>query len=152
LRRLLSTMGLVLPLLASAADAGAGGQDPAAQLLEADRRFAAAVAEDGLAGWLAAMAEDAVRLPELGEAGVQGKAAIAELDRPLFAATDRRLVWEPTDAGLFADGRHGYTTGRYRVLQEVEGAEVELSAGAYATWWRREGETWRVIFDTGAPD
>ena len=33
------------------------------------------------------------------------------------------------------------------------GSEPRVSAaGAYLTIWRREGDGWKVILDTGAPD
>lgn len=147
-------MGLLLPLMSASTACGTdgAGDDVARQLMRADRLFATTVAEEGIAGWLAFMADDAVRLPGLGEAGVRGKDRIAELDGGMFADPTRRLVWEPTDAGGFADGRHGYTTGRYRVLVEEGGEQKELGAGAYITWWRLQDGAWKVILDTGAAD
>lgn len=156
MRRTRSRVGLILTLMAAplAAGAGAGdaGDDAIAGLRQADLDFAAAVAAEGLDGWLAFMADDAVRLPGLGEAGVQGKEAIAGLDGGMFADPDRRLVWEPTAAGIFADGRHGYTTGRYRVLVTAGGEETVAARGSYITWWRRQDGSWKVILDTGAPE
>jgi ketosteroid isomerase-like protein len=100
------------------------------------------------------MADDVVRLPAMGEAGVAGKTAVGRLDAALFADPARRLRWQPTHAGAFLDGRHGYTTGRYQVVQQdTAGAEEVLGTGAYLTWWRLdEGGAWRVILDTGVPD
>lgn len=75
-------------------------------------------------------------------------------DAALFADPDVRLTWEPTDAGVFEDRRHGFTRGRYKVLTTgPEGKEPRVTAGgAYLTIWRREGDGWKVILDTGSPD
>ena len=56
-------------------------------------------------------------------------------------------MWKPTDAGAFADGRHGFTTGRSALLSA---AGDTLYAGVYLTMWRVEAGRWRVILDTGA--
>ncbi len=151
MRRALRTVGLILPLLAAPAASNAGGDGVGTSLMEMDRRFAATVATEGLAGWLSFMADDAVRLPGLAETGVRGKDAIAELDGGMFSDPTRQLVWEPTDAGGFADGRHGYTTGRYRVVVTADGKETVTATGTYITMWRLD-ESWKVILDTGAPD
>ena len=153
MNRFLLSTGFVLPLLAASAAAG-GGDDVAAQLLQADRDFAAAAAARGLAGWLEFMADDVVRLPEMGAPAVCGKVAVAGLDARIFANPARRLVWQPTDAGAFADGAHGYTTGRAQVITSgADGTETVLYSGSYVTVWRRAPDgRWLVILDTGAED
>lgn len=124
-----------------------------AQLLDADRAFAAAAAVRGLDGWLEFLADDAVRIPRPGAAAVRGRAAIRELDAPTFADPAVQWRWQPLDAGVFADGRHGFTTGRFRLLRREGATERLLGEGAYVTWWRREEDgRWRVILHTGAPD
>lgn len=134
-----------------APSAGAELPDPAA-LLAADRAFAQAADRDGLEGWLAAFHPEAVRLMP-GADPVVGLEAIRRFDAALFADPDRRLVWEPTDGHVFADGRTGFTRGRYEVL--ALGAVAQR--GSYLTFWQRVpdgsgGERWAVIFDTGSPD
>jgi len=100
------------------------------------------------------MTDDVIRLPGMGEPGLQGKAAVRVVDASLFADPTRRLLWEPVSAGAFNDGRHGYTTGRYRMVSVTEeGTEQVLGTGAYLTWWRLDdGGRWRVILDTGTSD
>jgi uncharacterized protein (TIGR02246 family) len=129
------------------------------ELLAADRAFAAAAAARGLDGWMSVMAPDAVRLPRLGQPAVTGADAIRRADAALFADPTRRLVWEPTEAGPFADGRHGFTTGRYKVLRRPgtrdagAGEDQVVASGSYLTWWRKEADgRWLVILDTGTPD
>jgi len=151
MKRLILTTGMILPLLTWAQSGGSSLEE---QLMQMDRDFQAAALEHGLDGWLEFMSDDVVRLPGLGESGLQGKAAVRAVDAGLFADPNRRLLWEPAAAGAFNDGRHGYTTGRYRVVAVSEGgAEEVLSSGAYLTWWRLDdGGRWRVILDTGTPD
>jgi len=124
------------------------------ELTDADRAFAKAAAEKGIDGWMSFMADDAVRVSPLGGKARVGKAAVKELDAAMFADPKRKLVWEPTDAGAFADGKHGWTTGRFKMLaRNDKGEEEVLRTGAYVTWWRKGADgRWKVILDTGAPD
>src|SRR5262249_35259456 len=102
-------------------------------------------------GWMSFMADDAVRVVPLGGKAHIGKAAVKELDAALFADPKRKLVWEPTDAGGFADGKHGFTTGRWKaVARNDKGEETVVLTGAYVTWWRKDDGRWKVILDTGA--
>jgi ketosteroid isomerase-like protein len=128
--------------------------DAKTQLMDADRAFAKATAEKGIDGWMSFMADDAVRIAPLGGKAHVGKAAVKELDAPMFADPKRKLLWEPTDGGAFADGKHGYTTGRSRAIVTNDKGEEETGwTGAYITWWRRSDDgTWKVILDTGAAD
>jgi ketosteroid isomerase-like protein len=119
-------------------------------LMRADRDFAAATAARGINGWMEAYAADAVRL-EMGGPASQGHAAIREFDAGLFADPTVRLVWYPTDAGLFSDGRHGFTTGRGALVRLTPPSDT-LWRGTYITFWRRERNAWKVILDTGASD
>jgi ketosteroid isomerase-like protein len=123
--------------------------DARAALIAADRAFAAAAAEDGLDGWMRYFAPDAVRLT-LGAEAVQGLPAVRAHDAGIFADSTRRLTWAPTEAGVFADGQHGFTTGRYALIGDAGAAPDTLAAGAYLSIWRRnEAGEWQVILDTG---
>ncbi|MCI0641793.1 MAG: nuclear transport factor 2 family protein [Gemmataceae bacterium] len=128
--------------------------DVKTQLLDADRAFAKTAAEKGLEGWLSFMTDDAVRISPLGGKAHVGKAAIKELDAALFADAKRLLTWEPADGGAFADGKHGFTTGKFKILSKpAEGKEEVVRTGAYVTWWRMgEDGRWKVILDTGSVD
>ncbi|MBL7008060.1 MAG: hypothetical protein ISR76_03620 [Planctomycetes bacterium] len=163
------TLALLLPLLACAACAGPrsiawdgpDGETAAAELMAADRAFAADAAADGLDGWMRWFAEDAARLDlpvtlvagEVSPVGVVRQlAAIRAHDAPVFASPELRLDWEPSDAGVFADGRYGFTVGRWRIQQLVGDQGPTLPGGWYLTWWRWEDGGWRVVLDTGGPD
>lgn len=123
------------------------------QLMDADRAFAAAAAARGLDGWMSFFAPDAVRLTP-GAEPVRGTDAIRASDAPTFANPAVRLTWAPVDGGLFADGSHGWTIGRYEVHRRAaDGSDTVAGRGRYVTLWRREANgTWRVILDTGSPD
>jgi len=129
----------------------AGDQINAAdELLSADRRFAAETAKRGLDGWMSFLADDAARL-DLGGKAARGLDDIRKRDSSIFADSSIRLIWDPTDAGLFKDGNHGFTTGRYQLIKTGSPPDT-LSTGGYVSIWRRDDGKWKVILDTGAAD
>jgi len=139
---------LVATVAASFAFGGRSDKDSSkAALMNADRAFAKATAERRLDGWMEFYTDDAVRITPLGGKATIGRKAIRELDTRLFADTDTRLVWEPTDGGAYPDGKIGFTTGKAKILAKDEKVLFE---GAYLTLWRKEADGWKVILDTGA--
>ncbi|RMH04059.1 MAG: hypothetical protein D6702_04315 [Planctomycetota bacterium] len=145
---------------------GPAGDRIAAELLAADRAFAAEVAADGLDGWMRWFAADAARpdLPVVDLTGAvtpgavtRGLDAIREHDAPVFALPGARLRWEPSQAGVFADGRTGFTQGRWWLEATDAAAEpaaepAALPRGWYLTWWRWQDGAWKVILDCGDAD
>ena len=129
------------------------GPQSSDELQEADRAFAKTTAERGLDGWLSFMADDIAKVQRPGDKFLVGMDNIRQNDARIFANPDQKLVWEPVDAHLFADGNHGVTSGRYKMVVDEDGKERILSQGGYITWWRKQPDgTWKVIFDTGSPD
>ena len=122
--------------------------------MNADREFARAAADKGLDGWMSYMADDMVRLPKIGGKLITGREEVRKADSPIFADPNRKLQWEPVDAHLFADGKSGVTSGRYKVVvKDAAGAEKVMATGGYVTGWRQDTNgKWKVIFDTGSPD
>ncbi|HEX5632700.1 MAG TPA: DUF4440 domain-containing protein [Gemmatimonadales bacterium] len=119
-------------------------------LLAADRAFADSTAAHGFEGWMRFYATDAVRLT-MGAEIAQGLDAVRAHDQGLFADSTVRLVWTPTGSGVFADGRHGFTTGTSAVVRTGGKSVDTVSRGAYVTMWRRDRDgIWRVILDTGS--
>lgn len=149
--------GFLLALLVAAgcmraSDAPRHTPDPAqlrAELMQADRDFAAATAARGIEGWMTGFAVDAIRFDN-DDRAVQGLDAIRHLDEPFMSDSTRLLTWEPTDAGSFEGGTLGFTRGRYAVVTRP--AWDTLGTGRYLTFWRRGPDGWRAIFDTGNPD
>jgi ketosteroid isomerase-like protein len=149
-----------LALLVFGLAACRGAADPAASvpdttgvreaLLAADRAFADSTAARRLDGWMGYYSADAVRLTMGGDVA-QGLEAVRKYDAPLFADSTTRLLWTPTGAGAFADGRHGFTTGTSLMLRTAAGKTDTVYRGAYITMWRREADgRWKVILDTGS--
>ncbi len=124
------------------------------EVIAADRAFNELTQAKGLEGWMEFMTADAARVRKMGVPAVRGLPEIRQADADLFADPAIRLTWEPVDGGLFADGQHGFTTGRFKLLEKLDdGSESLRGEGAYVTWWRREPDgQWRVILDTGSPD
>jgi ketosteroid isomerase-like protein len=131
-----------------------GNPEPAAtvdELFEADRAFARATAESRLDGWMSYFAEDAARL--FPGKVVRGLEDIRENDGALFGDETLDLRWDPTDAGLFKDSTHGFTTGRYELIKTAPGdSPAVVGHGTYFSIWRRDASGWKVILDTGSAD
>ena len=119
-------------------------------LMEADRAFAAAVAQGGTEAWVSWFAEDGAQIqPGTGE--IRGHDAI----RALMAGLDDpglTLIWEPLRADISAGGDLGWTTGSY-VSRAVGGdGETRTGQGRYVTIWRRQADgSWKVVMDLGNP-
>src|SRR5512146_2952726 len=130
----------------------AAAADVPAQLMAADRAFAAAAAARGLEGWMEYIAPDAVRMGRM-QNPVRGTEAIRRSDADIFADSTVRLTWEPTDAGAF-DAGSGWTVGRSQVRRRAaDGSEKVERTGRYITIWRRSADgRWLVALDTGAGD
>ncbi len=123
-----------------------------ASLMQADRDFADATHARGIDGWMSFYAPDAIRIRYLGNM-IKGFDEIRKFDQPSIADTTTILNWEPTDAAVYSGGDTGATTGKYSVVGRVgPNAGKETSHGRYVTMWRRDGDRWLVIMDTGYPD
>lgn len=117
--------------------------------MAADRAFADSTYAHGLDGWMSFYTADAVRM-RLGQPAVQGTAAVREFDAPIFADSTIVLVWTPVDAGTFADGSHGFSTGKGAMVRRASPSDT-VWQGQYVTIWRRgEDGRWMVILDTGS--
>ena len=123
-----------------------------ASLMQADRDFADATHHSGIDGWMSFYARDAIRIRYRANM-VKGYDAVRAFDLPNISDTTYTLNWEPTDAYVFSGGTIGSTTGRFwAVSRKTESMGKELSRGRYVTMWRREGNRWLVIMDTGYPE
>ena len=130
---------LAAAMLAAATPAAAA--EPASPLVDAESRFAAAVAADGIrAGFLAFLADSAVSLEPTPRPA-----------RPIFeAATDdgSRLAWRPDMVTLSKGGDFGWTSGPY--LSYGRDSATATEAGHFVTVWRKDPPTgWRVLLDAG---
>lgn len=118
-------------------------------LTRTDRDFQRVTAERGAAGFASFFAEDAVVM--MAGKPVLGPKQVEAARTPFFAVPGNRLDWEPTAA----ESEHdlGCTLGRYRITRSNDKGEKTITHGSYITAWRRQpDESWKVIFDGGAPD
>jgi Domain of unknown function (DUF4440) len=117
-------------------DAKPGQLDPATQLQDADRAFAADTAKDGADGWARWFAPDGAMWRH--NARVEGAAIKEAIAKTL---TRGALQWTPVSSG--AKGDYGYTLGTYT---------SGTGHGSYCTIWKKQAEGgWKVVFDVGRP-
>ncbi len=150
------TRELLVPLLCAGLLAGGcgGGSDVEAELMQADRDFAAAVAAaapaERAAVWAEHFTEDGRQIVRA--AVVDGQAAIADLMRGSFENPGYTLTWEP-DLAEAGGGDLGYTSGRYVSRRVAADGNESTQQGRYLTLWRRQADgSWKVALDTGVPD
>lgn len=151
-RRVVLPLALLLVIGAPCASAQGVSDTAVASVMQADRDFNAASRARGLDGWMSFLAPDAVRLRLFKSQFVRGPAAIREADAAIFADSTTELQWWPVDGGIWQDGRHAYTAGRWRFLATRNGQPTAIDSGGYVTVWRRDAQGWKVILDTGASD
>ncbi|MEO5826242.1 MAG: hypothetical protein ABIR59_10170 [Gemmatimonadales bacterium] len=110
------------------------------ELLNADRRFAAAAASRNLVDGLSAIfAADVVMAVPPGVWAEGAFAVRAALNaNPLNA--DARVTWAPIRGGISADRLHGFTFG-YMTVQPRDSAIVPMK---YLSYWVKGSEGWRV--------
>lgn len=119
-------------------------KDYQTQLLNADRAFDRATAENGSAAWASFFAEDGRMIRGDGQI-VAGRPAIRQLMAPLLDNRDNSLRWEPDFAESSKSGDLGYTTGKSKLHTKDGDRE-----GRYVTIWRRDKSgQWKVALDIG---
>lgn len=147
--------GAALALLLAACTGAAPIPDPAEvreSLMEADRAFAAATAQRGLEGWLAAYDSTGIQM-EPDVPFTPGIGAVRAIMTPAFADTSFHITWEPTMAFASAAGDLGYTLGTWRSASRSASGSEAVHTGKYVTIWRRQADGgWKVVFDGGNPD
>lgn len=123
-----------------------------AEIMEADRAFDAATAEQGADGWVSFFSETGAMVVEgIGE--VRGPEAIRKIIEPGFADPSASLRWEPLRAEMAQSGDLGYTVGRFQnIVVDSTGADQVVRQGIYVSIWRRQADgSWKVEMDLGNP-
>jgi ketosteroid isomerase-like protein len=113
--------------------------DAAAELLAADRSFAAAAERADPVDGVAPMFSDRAVMPVRGGFAVGRDSVVAAL-RADTALRGGRLGWTPVRVGISADGRQGFTLG-YATVHRPGGAVVPQK---YLTYWLRESDGWHA--------
>lgn len=144
-RQLLAAIALAFsaaaPLAAKPAAPRPSPTSVAAELLAADRAFAAAAATRSATDTLSAMITDdvvfyIVPVPNL----ARNRGDAIEVMRKAFGAEPVRLSWTAVRAGISADGSQGFTYG----FMDRNVAGKPAAPGKYVAYWLRKPEGWRV--------
>ena len=120
------------------------------EVLEADRRFDAAVAAGDRVAFADLVATDAVFL---GTTTSRGRDAVSESWSPLLDPEGPvSLRWTPVAATVSTSGELAYTLGTYRLERRADDGSVVTATGEYVTVWRRDPDgRWRAVVDSGTP-
>ena len=131
---------------------GQESKDEAKQLLQLDRDFDKATAEQGVEGWVAYFAPNGSMLSDTSKP-TTGSSAIREAMDPVFKDTTFTLRWYPTKAEIMIPGVIGYTVGRWeRIRMNKEGKWMK-STGTYSTTWKKQPDaSWKIVLDSGVSD
>ena len=99
--------------------------DEAALLMQLDREFDKATAEQGVDGWVTYFAPNGSMLSDTSKP-TTGIAEIRAEMEPVFKDSSFSLRWHPTKAEMMMPGVIGYTVGRYeRLRKNKEGKHDE---------------------------
>jgi ketosteroid isomerase-like protein len=113
----------------------------AAELLAADRAFAAAAERTDPAAGLAPMLAPNVMMRVPGGFAKGRDSALAVIrSNPATGDTRARLRWTPNRVGVSADGQQGFTLG-YTTLAGPDGLGTP---GKYLTYWIKGHDGWRA--------
>lgn len=115
-------------------------------LLDIDRKFADAVAKQGLLEGFRAYASPDIRLYRNGSLPFIGFQSSSNA----FASAKGQFTWEPVGGDVSRSGDLGYTHGAY----EITGAEADkkvIEQGSYLRIWRNDHGSWRVVLEVTNP-
>jgi ketosteroid isomerase-like protein len=133
---------LFLALLVFAAPAAARSPKAVlADLLAADRAFAAASAKGEPLAGVMAMMDDEITVPIPGKGLIIGKPAVTEAYRACPCFKEGRVTWAPVRGGISADGTQGFT---YGFLTASAGDPAKRDR-KYIAYWVKRPAGWRVV-------
>lgn len=113
-----------------------------AELVEADKAFAAAARDRPFPEAIGAMLAPDAAMPARGEKPfLRSREAIVAYLAANPLATDARADWVPTRGGISADGRNGFTAGHMTVTL----ADGTKQLAKYLAYWGRTDDGWRVL-------
>ena len=128
-------------LLLCAPVAAASGQSPAPSLQDADRAFAAALANHDRAAFVAMFAPDAEStLPS----AVRGPEAIANSWVPFLIDPGTTMLLTSTEVVTAASGDTGRSSGSFAIRGRTAKGVQTIPAGTYALSWRLVDGRWKI--------
>jgi ketosteroid isomerase-like protein len=132
---------LTLVALAGTSSQARDDNAVADQVRNAERAFAASMADRDQAAFREHIAEEAVFFD--GEKAVRGKAAVVAAWQAFFERSTAPFSWEPETVQVLDSGMLAHSSGP---VFNPEGKRV----GTFNSVWRRETDgKWRVVFDKG---
>jgi ketosteroid isomerase-like protein len=141
-----AVLTLALPACQRPVPAADAGQ-MRAELLQAERNFAAASARSGVEAWVAAFDSNGAEISSGGV--VRGSAAIRAHMTPQLADTAVLLSWAPDTSDASISGDLGYTIGRWKLTPRAR-PDSALAHGTYVTIWKRQANgAWKAVVDIG---
>lgn len=144
-------LALVWMLLAAPGTAHAQDHATAvAQIMQADRDFAAAVAARNRAAFAGFIA-DATTFNGGTRNELRGREAVMKEWDAFFDPQGPSLTWAPLRGEVIGAGDVGYTVGRSLFRETAADGKVTERRGEYLTVWRHQADgSWKVVFDTGS--
>ncbi|HEX4910137.1 MAG TPA: nuclear transport factor 2 family protein [Permianibacter sp.] len=147
-------VGFMLALLSACAQRPAAATTPIiapvidhaalqAQVLAAERAFAATMAARDHAAFTRFLADDAIFLSPQG--ALRGKAAVAEGWRAFFSGAHAPFSWQPDQVEVQAGGALALSTGP---VYDPSGKPV---ARFTSIWQQQAPGVWKIVFDRGNP-
>lgn len=114
-----------------------------AQVLDAERAFAATMAARDHAAFISFLADEAIFLSPQG--ALRGKAAVADGWRAYFSGAQAPFSWQPDQVEVQAGGALALSTGP---VYDPSGKPV---ARFTSIWQQQAPGVWKIVFDRGNP-
>src|SRR5262245_34125831 len=136
----------LLAITASFATSGAQTDTTATatEVAAVERAFAKSMADRDHAAFMSFLADEAVFVPEGGQA-LRGKQAVAAAWKRFYDGPQAPFSWEPDRVEVLDSGALALSSGPVRDPQGNR-------AGTFNSVWRRDaGGKWKIIFDKGCP-
>ena len=140
-------IGIIMVITTMGCAARVDNEREKEQLIRTDREFSALSIEKGrYAAFDRYMDDDAVMYRD-GAHPFKGREAIREL---LSKGGGGALEWEPFLAGVAGSGDLGYTLGKWVFTVTDSLGAGQKAYGYYVSIWRRrQGGSWKWVFDSG---
>ncbi len=116
------------------------GRVAVAELLAADRAYAAASSRTDPGAGLAPMFADGAVMPAPGHFA-EGRAAIMALLAGAPDTAGTRIDWTPVRGGISADGQQGFTLG-YATARRTDGTSAPFK---YLAYWVKSSGGWHIV-------
>jgi len=116
---------------------------PRDQVLEAERGFAATMAERDLAAFAAFVDDEAIFFT--GSEPLRGKERVVEWWSRYFEDADAPFSWEPDEVEVLPSGTLAHSSG------PVRSPEGKIVARFNSIWRQQSPGVWRIVFDKGSP-